>query len=292
MSTYILAKDYYAQGAFDLSIESGGAYSVTPLKTFLKVTDPREFNSTFLYASGYTGTSPSTYRSLTAYFAANKTITVDYIAFNKHNFDAEINGTKVLGYMSFYKQSASGILTQLSPIISGSAITNRKNIVVKFDPVTLNAGDKIRILFALQRQTTNSPSVYVYGATDFNLSYIQIGQSYKLRELTTPLQIPYGPSYESKNQKSDQGFVIGTKSKQLPSDMTIKFKSQSSSFHDNNEWKNLSYDLSRNPFFIYDDDGNLPSVPFCWLKNKTGQMSLNTNHLYDVTLKAQVKVYE
>ena len=106
------------------------------------------------------------------------------------------------------------------------------------------------------------------------------------------MQIPYGASYESKNQKSDQGFVIDTKSKQLPTDMTIKFKSQSSTFHNNNEWKNLSYDLSRNPFFIYDDGGNFPLVPFCWLKNKTGQMSINTNHLYDVTLKAQVKVYE
>jgi len=291
MSTYILAKDYYSEGAFDLSIAPSSAYTYPPIKEFLKVTDPREFNSSYLWAGSYTGGSPSSTRTLIGIWSATKTITVDYIAFNKHNFDAKIDGVKLISYLSFYKQSSSGSLTQLSPIISGNTITNKSNIVVKFDPVTLVAGEKIRISFVLNKYARTSVTSY-YGALDLNVSYIQIGRSYKLRELTTPLQIPYGASYESKNQKSDQGFVIDTKSKQLPTDMTIKFKSQSSTFHDNNEWKNLSYDLSRNPFFIYDDGGNLPLVPFCWLKNKTGQMSLNTNHLYDVTLKAQVKVYE
>jgi len=291
MSTYILAKDYYAEGAFDLSIEPASAYTYPPIKEFLKVTDPREFNSSYLWAGTYRGPSPPATRNLVAKWTANKSLTVDYIAFNKHNFDAEKYGIKLIQYLSFYKESSAGFLTQIAPILSGSTITDKSNIVVKFDPVTLNAGEKIRILFSLKKYAVTGLTSS-YGALDLKISYIQIGKSYKLRELTAPLHIPYSASYESKNQKSDQGFVIDTKSKQLPTDMTIKFKSQNSTFHDNNEWKNLSHDLSRNPFFIYDDGGNLPLVPFCWLKNKTSQMSLNTNHLYDVTLKAQVKVYE
>jgi hypothetical protein len=290
MSTYILAKDYYADGAFDLSIEPAGSYFYPPLKTFLKVTDPREFNSSYLYAGTIFSTSPPTTRSLYAKWTANKSLTVDYVAFNKHSFDAVVYGVKLINKITIYKETATGNLSFLA-IIQGSSITNKNNIVLKFNPVTLIAGEKIRITFVLNRYNTIINN-WAYGAQDFNVSYIKIGQSYKLRELTTPLQIPYGASYESKNQKSDQGFVIDTKSKQLPTDMTIKFKSQNSTFYDNNEWVKLSYDLSRNPFFIYDDGGNLPLVPFCWLKNKTGAMSLNTNHLYDVTLKAQVKVYE
>jgi len=290
MSTYILAKDYYAEGAFDLSIEPAGSYTFTPIQTFIKVTDPREFNSSYIWAGSINTTTPPTIRSLYAIWEANKSLTVDYVAFNKHSFDAVLNGVKLINKINIYKENATGNLTLLSSI-EGSSITNKKNIVLKFNPVALVTGEKIRIFFVLNRYNPVGNNWY-YGAFDLNISYIQIGQSYKLRELTAPLNIPYGPSYESKNQKSDQGFVIDTKSKQLPTDMTIKFKSQSSTFHDNNEWKNLSYDLSRNPFFIYDDGGNLPLIPFCWLKNKTGQMSLNTNHLYDVTLKAQVKVYE
>ena len=290
MSTFILAKDYYAEGAFDLSIDPAGSYTYPPIKTFLKVTDPREFNSSYLWAGSINTTTPPTLRALYAKWTANKSITVDYVAFNKHNFDSFIYGVKLINSITIYKETASGSLSTLSQI-AGSSITNKNNIVLKFNPVTLIAGEKIRITFSLNRYNTVGNN-WFYGALDLNISYIQIGQSYKLRELTAPLQIPYGASYESKNQKSDQGFVIDTKSKQLPTDMTIKFKSQSSTFHDDNEWKYLSYDLSRNPFFIYDDGGNLPLVPFCWLKNKTGQMSLNTNHLYDVTLKAQVKVYE
>ena len=290
MSTYILAKDYYAEGAFDLSIVPAGSYTYPPIKEFLKVTDPREFNSSYLWAGSINTTTPPTIRSLYAKWTANKSITVDYVAFNKHSFDAVRYGVKLINKINIYKETSTGSLTALSTI-EGSSITNKNNIVLKFNPVALVAGEKIRISFVFNRYNTVG-SNWFYGADDLNVSYIQIGQSYKLRELTTPLQIPYGPSYESKNQKSDQGFVIDTKSKQLPTDMTIKFKSQNSTFHDNNEWKNLSYDLSRNPFFIYDDGGNLPLIPFCWLKSKTGQMSLNTNHLYDVTLKAQVKVYE
>lgn len=291
MSTYILAKDYYADGAFDLSIEPAGSYDYPPLKTFLKVTDPREFNSSYIWAGAInTPLIPPALRSLYAKWTANKSLTVDYVAFNKHNFDAFIYGVKLINRITIYKETATGTLTYIT-LITGSSITNKNNIVLKFNPVTLIAGEKIRIDFVLNRYNTVGDNFF-YGAQDLNVSYIKIGQSYKLRELTTPLQIPYGASYESKNQKSDQGFVIDTKSKQLPTDMTIKFKSQNSTFHDNNEWVKLSYDLSRNPFFIYDDGGNLPLVPFCWLKNKTGAMSLNTNHLYDVTLKAQVKVYE
>ena len=291
MSTYILAKDYYAEGAFDLpSVATTGSYNVTPIETFLKVTDPREFNSSYISAGTLYSTTPPTFRNMIARWTANKSITVDYVAFNKHSFDSVVYGVKLIQGIYIYKENETGNLTPLSSI-EGSAITNKNNIVLKFNPVTLIAGEKIRITFILNRYEY-VPSNWRYGAPDLNISYIQIGQSYKLRELTAPLHIPYGPSYESKNQKSDQGFVIDTKSKQLPTDMTIKFKSQSSTFHDDNEWKNLSYDLSRNPFFIYDDGGNLPLVPFCWLKNKTGQMSLNANHLYDVTLKAQVKVYE
>lgn len=291
MSTYILAKDYYAEGAFDLSVSPLGSYSDrTPIETFLKVTDPREFNSSYISAGTIFSNTPPTLKALVTEWTANKSITVDYVAFNKHNFDAVIYGVKLINGIFIYKENATGSFVQLSSL-AGSTITDKNNIVLKFPSVDLVAGEKIRITFSFNRYEF-IPMNWGYGATDLNISYIQIGQSYKLRELTAPLHIPYGPSYESKNQKSDQGFVIDTKSKQLPTDMTIKFKSQSSTFHDDNEWKNLSYDLSRNPFFIYDDGGNLPLVPFCWLKNKTGQMSLNTNHLYDVTLKAQVKVYE
>lgn len=291
MSTYILAKDYYAEGAFDLSVSPLGSYSDrTPIETFLKVTDPREFNSSYISAGTIFSNTPPTLKALVTEWTANKSITVDYVAFNKHNFDAVLYGVKLINGIFIYKENATGSFVQLSSL-AGSTITDKNNIVLKFPSVDLVAGEKIRITFSFNRYEYASQN-WGYGSTLLNISYIQIGQSYKLRELTAPLNIPYGPSYKSKNQKSDQGFVIDTKSKQLPTDMTIKFKSQSSTFHDNNEWKNLSYDLSRNPFFIYDDGGNLPLVPFCWLKNKTGQMSLNTNHLYDVTLKAQVKVYE
>lgn len=290
MSTYILAKDYYSEGAFDLSVVAGGGFEFPPLKTFLKVTDPREFNSSYLYAGNYVGSTPNAFRSIIARWTANKTLTIDYVAFNKHNLDSVVNGVKLIKSILIYREPLTGPIT-LVDNITGVNIQNKNNIVFKFAPMSLNAGEKIRITFNLAVYNY-AGSNWRYGKTDLNISYIQIGQSYKLRELTAPLQIPYGASYESKNQKSDQGFVIDTKSKQLPTDMTIKFKSQSSTFHNNNEWKNLSYDLSRNPFFIYDDGGNFPLVPFCWLKNKTGQMSINTNHLYDVTLKAQVKVYE
>lgn len=291
MSTYILAKDYYAEGAFDVELRvahppaSPFGTPVT-IEEFLKVTDPREFNSTRIKINS--ASSPSeAIRTLQGTWKAKKTLVVDYVAFNQHRFDTIRNGTKLI-YSIIIGKLTSTTFDVLSEKM-GTTINTKDNLIFKFNPVTLNKDESIVVLFSLNSHYRFGNN---YGDDTLTVSYIQIGQSYKMRELSAPLQIPYGASYKSENQKSDQGFVINTKSKQLPTEMTIKFKNQSSTFHDNNEWKNLSYDLSRNPFFIYDDGGNLPLVPFCWLKNKTGQMSLNTNHLYDVTLKAQVKVYE
>jgi hypothetical protein len=181
-------------------------------------------------------------------------------------------------------------LTTLAPQLSGTTITNKENIVIKFDPVDFSVGDKIRVFFNLNKWQPQSGSNWYFGSTDLKISYIQIGKSTELRELQTPLNIPYGVSYESKHQRSDTGLVIGTSSKVLPSKIDLKLKNQTKEFIDTN-FQSMADDMSKNPFFIFDDSGNLPLIPFCWLTEKIKSPTINTNHLYDVNIKAQAKVY-
>jgi len=287
MTSYILHDDQYAKGNFDLEVTvSAGTF---PIATALNVTDPREYNSTYIQAPSFIGNAPAQ-RSMTMFWQAKKNTDVDYIAFNKHSLDLVESGYKLISYISFYKQSTSGFLTQLAPIINGSTITNRDNIVIKFDSVTLNAGDKIRVLFSLNKFQSGTGVNWRYGSTDLRLSYVQIGKSTELRELQTPLNIPYGVSYEAKHHRSDTGLVISTSSKVLPSKIDFKLKNQTKNFIETN-FQNMANDMSKNPFFIFDDSGNLPLIPFCWLTEKIKSPKINTNHLYDVNIKAQAKVY-
>lgn len=287
MTAYLLHDDQYAKDNFDFEVTvSGGTF---PAATALNVNDPREYNSTYIQTTGFFGNPPS-FRQMIMYWEAKKDTAVDYIAFNKHSLDLAVNGYKLINYISFYKQSTSGTLTQLTPDLSGSTITNKDNIAIKFDSVNFSVGDKVRVFFSLNKWQPQSGSYWRYGSTDLKISYIQIGKSTELRELQTPLNIPFGVSYESKHQRSDTGLVIGTSSKVLPSKIDLKLKNQTKNFIDTN-FQSMADDMSKNPFFIFDDSGNLPLIPFCWLTEKIKSPKINTNHLYDVNIKAQAKVY-
>ena len=178
---------------------------------------------------------------------------------------------------------SSGVQTTLATHYPTT--TDNKNFVLKFNKKVLAVNDFIIFTYRLNRTEWISK-----GSRLLRLSYVQIGKSTELRELEAPFNIPYGKSYKTKHQRSDAGLVIGTSSKVLPSKIDLKLKNQTKEFIDTN-FQNIADDISKNPFFIFDDSGNLPLVPFCWLTKKIKSPKINKNHLYDISINAQAKVY-
>lgn len=289
MTAYLLHDDQYAKDIFDFSIDRFDVISSaqgTSLIEALGVTDPREFSSSYLkIGSSNTIGQPAT-RFAKFIYTAKQNTTVDYIAFNKHNFSLYEYNEQVLNKIEIRKD-VGGINFLINTI--NPSINSNHNIVEKFTAAPLEINDTIEIWFYFNSLDVTSLTKR-YGSADLLLSYIQIGKSTELRELQTPLNIPYGVSYESKHQRSDTGLVIGTSSKVLPSKIDLKLKNQTKDFIDTN-FQSMADDMSKNPFFIFDDSGNLPLIPFCWLTEKIKSPKINTNHLYDVNIKAQAKVY-
>ena len=156
----------------------------------------------------------------------------------------------------------------------------------------MNAGESIIVRFKLRGYSVGGPGYTAkdYGSSSSRCSYIQIGKSTKLRNLKAPLNIPIDSLYETKHIKSDTGEVIGTSSKEKPIPIDLNLKNMDLLFIA--EIKNMIKDMTRHPFFIYDESGTLPNVPFCWITKKMNSPKLNNNHLYDLSIKAQGKIYE
>jgi len=291
MSTYLLHNDQYANGNLsinNLTTGSGSLASSTRLTDYLKTTDPREFSSTDLIII-YSSTDPGhllPYQDINVYYKAEKETTVDYAAFNKHNFSLQVSyGGVLVQALEYVKIShvSSGVQTTLATHYPTT--TENKNFVLKFNKKVLTANDFIVFTYRLNRT-----DFVAKGSRLLRLSYVQIGKSTELRELEAPFNIPYGKSYKTKHQRSDTGLVIATSSKVLPSKIDLKLKNQTKEFIDTN-FQNIADDVSKNPFFIFDDSGNLPLVPFCWLTKKIKSPKINKNHLYDISINAQAKVY-
>lgn len=289
MTAYLLHDDQYAKDIFDFSIDRFDQISSaqgTNLIESLGVTDPREFSSTFLKVGSSSATGQPATRFAKFIYTAKQNTTVDYVAFNKHNFSLYEYNEQVLNKIEIRK-TIGGINFLIETI--NPPISSNDNIVEKFTAAPLEINDTIEIRFYFNSLDVTALTKK-YGSADLLLSYIQIGKSTELRELQTPLNIPYGVSYEAKHQRSDTGLVIGTSSKVLPSKIDLKLKNQTKDFIDTN-FQSMADDMSKNPFFIFDDSGNLPLIPFCWLTEKIKSPTINTNHLYDVNIKAQAKVY-
>tara|TARA_R110000737_G_scaffold26430_1_gene45162 strand:- start:112 stop:1002 length:891 start_codon:yes stop_codon:yes gene_type:complete len=296
MSTYLLHDDLYSQGNFDLTLAavdttSSQAQFVTKFPEANNITDPREFNSTKLYYGFDIAGVISPYKNLDFIFTANTNSLVDYVAFNKHNFGL-VNGTYNSTYIEqiqIIKWVQPSSYTSLSVHIP--AAKDKKNLVMKFDQVPINAGESIIVRFKLRGYVISSGTTgKKYGYGSLRCSYIQIGRSTKLRNLKAPLNIPIDSLYETKNIKSDTGEVIGTSSKEKPIPINLNLKNMDLDFV--TEIKSMIKDMTRHPFFIYDESGTLPNVPFCWITKKMNSPKLNNNHLYDLSIKAQAKIYE
>lgn len=300
MSTYLLHDDLYSQGNFDLTL--GAVDTTTTQAPFVtkfpeanNITDPREFNSTRLYY-GWSPTfedPPPDYKNLDFIFTANTNSLVDYVAFNKHNFNL-VNST----YGSTYIEQIQ-IIKWVQPSGYTSLSVNviqptgdKKNLVIKFNQVEINSGQSIIVRFKLRGYSVSGAGYYAkyYGNSSLRCSYIQIGRSTKLRNLKAPLNIPIDLLYETKHIKSDTGEVIGTSSKEKPIPIDLNLKNMDLLFL--TQIKSMIKDMTRHPFFIYDESGTLPNVPFCWITKKMNSPKLNNNHLYDLSIKAQGKIYE
>ena len=296
MSTYLLHDDLYSQGNFDLTLgavdtTSYQAQFATKFPEANNITDPREFNSSRLYW-GYDEISPPAYKNLDFIFTTNATREVDYVAFNKHNFNL-VNGTYGGTYIEQIQimkwVQPSGYTSLSVNVIQPTG--DKKNLVIKFNQVEINAGESIIVRFKLRGYfVSGSTSRKYYGNRFLRCSYIQIGRSTKLRNLKAPLNIPIDSLYETKHIKSDTGEVIGTSSKEKPIPIDLNLKNMDLLFV--SEIKSMIRDMTRNPFFIYDESGTLPNVPFCWITKKMNSPKLNNNHLYDLSIKAQGKIYE
>lgn len=299
MSTYLLHDDLYAQGYFDLTLGAVDTISstsnfVTKFPEAKNITDPREFNSTKLYW-GYDETSPPDYKNLDFIFTTNATREVDYVAFNKHNFglaDPYWGATYIdeIQIIKWVQPSTYSLLaTYTQPI---AILSDKKNLVIKFDPEQISTGDSLIVRFKLQGFPINGSdwSRRRYGNSSLHCSYVQVGRSTRLRYLKAPLNIPIDSLYETKHLKSDTGEVIGTSSKERPIPINLNLKNMDLLFL--TQIKNMIKDITRHPFFIYDDSGALPNVPFCWITKKMNSPKLNNNHLYDLSIKAQGKIYE
>jgi len=299
MSTYLLHDDLYAQGYFDLTLAAVDAVSsqapyVTKFPQANNITDPREFTNTKLYWGWDETGVISSYKNLDFIFTANATREVDYVAFNKHNFDLSntewgntyINNIQIIKWV---QPSTYSLLA--THTIPNSGFGDKKNLVIKFDPALISSGDSIIVRFKLNGFIISAyNSGKKYGNTGLNCSYVQVGRSSKLRNLKAPLNIPIDSLYETKHIKSDTGEVIGTSSKEKPIPIDLNLKNMDLDFL--TQIKNMIRDMARHPFFIYDDSGTLPNVPFCWITKKMNSPKLNNNHLYDLSIKAQGKVYE
>lgn len=290
MTAYLLHDDQYAKDIFDFSIDRFDVFSsaqATTLIEALGVTDPREFSSTFLIIGSTSQTGQPATRYAKFIYTAKQNTTVDYVAFNKHNFSLYEYDEQVLNKIEIRKSigGSNFLIETINPLINSN-----DNIVEKFTAAPLEINDTIEIWFYFNSLDVTSLTKK-YGSADLLLSYIQIGKSTELRELRAPLNITYGTTYEAKHQRSDTGLVIGTSSKVQPNKIDLQIKNQTKAFIDAN-FQNMATDMSKNPFFIFDDSGNLPLIPFCWLTSKIQSPKINANHLYDITIKAQAKVYE
>tara|TARA_R110002124_G_scaffold172417_1_gene340052 strand:+ start:105 stop:995 length:891 start_codon:yes stop_codon:yes gene_type:complete len=296
MSTYLLHDDLYAQGHFDLTLAavdttSSQAQFATKLPEANNITDPREFNSTRLYYGWDIVGVISSYKNLDFIFTANTNSLVDYVAFNKHDFGLVNNtyGGTYIEQIQIIKWVQPSSYTSLSVHIPEPK--DKKNLVMKFNQVQINVGESIIVRFKLRGYAISSSTTgKKYGNPYLRCSYIQIGLANKLRYLKAPLNIPIDSLYETKNIKSDTGEVIGTSSKEKPIPIDLNLKNMDLLFL--TQIKNMIKDMTRHPFFIYDDSGTLPNVPFCWITKKMNSPKLNNNHLYDLSIKAQGKVYE
>ena len=274
MSTYLLHDDLYAQGYFDLTLSavdvtSSAAPYVTKFPQANNITDPREFNYTKLYW-GQDETSPPAYKNLDFIFTTNATREVDYVAFNKHNFDlfdsywgnTYIDNIQIIKWVQ--PSTYSLLATHTMPNI---AFGDKKNLVIKFDPALISSGDSIIVRFKLNGFPISAyNSGKRYGSSNLRCSYVQVGRSSKLRNLKAPLNIPIDSLYETKHIKSDTGEVIGTSSKEKPIPIDLNLKNMDLLFL--TQIKNMIRNMTRNPFFIYDESGTLPNVPFCWITKK------------------------
>ena len=290
MTAYLLHDDNYEKGNFDLTLAAvGSGTTVTAFPEASNITDPREFNSTKINWGSDT-VNPLPYRNLDFIFTLNKTRAIDYVAFNKHNFNLvhPTIGALYIAQIQIIKWVQPATYTSLDVHVIPQGGDN-KNIVMKFDYNEFQPGESVIVRFKLNG-FARSQGGKQYGSSSIKCSYVQIGQSTELSHLKAPLNIPIDSVYETKNLKSDTGLVIGTSSKEQPIPIDLNLVNMNYTFI--TQIINMTKDLPKNPFFIYDDSGTLPNIPFCWVTKKMTSPKLNTNHLYDLRIKAQGKVYE
>tara|TARA_R110002153_G_scaffold46216_2_gene130378 strand:+ start:3216 stop:4121 length:906 start_codon:yes stop_codon:yes gene_type:complete len=301
MSVYLLHDDQYNKGIFDFELGATSTFvgvgSVpTTKKQALSIFDPREFSGTSIVWGAHQGTNPPTFHYLDFILNAKENTTVDYIAFNKITFTAQLSPYPVARYLrsiEVFKKDANSNLTQLA-YYANIVTSGEKNLVLKFDETEIPEGNSIVVRFLLEKVERNS-NLYTYGSGALYASYMQVGKSTKLESLQAPFNFPTSQVYKTTTQKSDRGKVVSTRSLQQAFKIDLNLRNMTKDSLP--QIRNMVNDLTKFPFFIYEEseiyNGEvLTNVPFCWLSKEMKSPKINTNHLYDLTIKAQGKIYE